>query len=168
MKKKTTTQEMKKEVIKMLNDRGVTIESIAEVVLAIQKKYVPDLTLDSACYHLESILNKREVLHAMLVGITLDVMAEEKKLPYPLQELVETDEPLFGVDEIIPLSIVLCYGPISLTNFGALDKEKIGIIKKLDTHGDKVHTFLDDLVCALASAAASRIAHKVGDLQDDI
>ena len=52
------------------------------------------------------------------------------------------------------------YGSIGLTNFGFLDKEKIGIIKELDCEkGERVNTFLDDLVAAIAAAAVSRIAH---------
>ncbi len=84
---------------------------------------------------------------------------EEKLLPEPLQSIVESDEGLYGIDEIIPLSIVNVYGTIGLTNYGYLDKEKIGIIKELDEQkGEYVNTFLDDLVAAIA-AAASRIAH---------
>ena len=53
------------------------------------------------------------------------------------------------------------YGTIGLTNFGYLDKEKIGIIKDLDEEkGTQCNTFLDDLVAGIAAAAASRIAHK--------
>ena len=87
---------------------------------------------------------------------------EEKLLPEPLQSIVESDEGLYGIDEIIPLSIVNVYGTIGLTNYGYLDKEKIGIIKELDEEkGESVNTFLDDLVAAIAAAAASRIAHSI-------
>ena len=56
------------------------------------------------------------------------------------------------------------YGSIGLTNFGYLDKEKIGIIRKLDrSKQDTVNTFIDDIVAAIAVAAASRIAHYVPD-----
>ena len=66
------------------------------------------------------------------------------------------------IDEIIPLSIVNIYGTIGLTNYGYLDKEKVGIIKELDNkEGKRVNTFLDDLVAAIAAAAASRIAHSM-------
>ncbi len=111
--------------------------------------------------NLMAVLSKREIIHAVLTGIALDELAEKKLLPSPLQEIIENDEPLYGIDEILPLSIVNVYGSIGLTNFGYLDKEKIGIIKKLDMekHTVSVNTFLDDLVAALAAAAASRIAH---------
>lgn len=68
---------------------------------------------------------------------------QKKALPEPLQHLVETDEPLYGIDEIIPLSIVNVYGSIGLTNFGYLDKEKFGIIRELDEgRPGEVHTFM--------------------------
>ena len=54
------------------------------------------------------------------------------------------------------------YGTIGLTNFGYLDKKKIGIIKELDEKKkvERVTTFADDLVAAIAAAASARIAHQ--------
>lgn len=144
--------------------RGVCLEDIAELVMILQKKYYEDLTMEMCLESVEAVLNKREVAHAILTGIALDELAEKQLLPEPLQQIVESDEPLYGIDEIIPLSIANLYGSIGLTNFGYLDKEKIGIIKSLDTmKGKHVHTFLDDLVAAIAAAAASRIAHSARD-----
>ena len=83
-------------------------------------------------------------------------------LDEPLQSIVEKDEGLYGIDEILPLGITNLYGSIGLTNFGYLDKEKIGIIKELDERkktGREVTTFADDIVAAIAAAAASRVAH---------
>ena len=75
-------------------------------------------------------------------------------LSQPLQQIVESDEGLFGVDETLALGSVLAYGSIALTTYGHLDKEKIGIIKKLDTKaGETVHTFLDDLVASIVASA---------------
>lgn len=54
------------------------------------------------------------------------------------------------------------YGSIGFTNYGYIDKVKPGILAKLNAHdGEKVHTFLDDLVGAIAAAAASRLAHSI-------
>ncbi len=118
------------------------------------------MTLETCVENVEAVLKKREIIHAILTGIALDELAEKKLLPEPLQSIVESDEALYGIDEIIPLSIVNVYGTIGLTNYGYLDKEKIGIIKELDEEkGERVNTFLDDLVAAIAAAAASRIAH---------
>ena len=146
--------------IEKLQNRGVKLEDIGKIVLKLQKDYLPDLTLEECTANVEHILKKREVAHAVLTGIALDELAEKKLLPEPLQTIVETDDGLYGIDEVIPLSIVNVYGTIGLTNFGYLDKKKIGIIKDLD-EGKKngVNTFLDDIVAGLASAAAARIAH---------
>lgn len=147
--------------IDILKKRGVEIRDIADIVMFLQKKYYEGLTIELCEDSILQVLKKREIIHAILTGIALDELAEKKLLPEPLQSIVEADEPLFGIDEIIPLSIVNVYGTIGLTNYGYLDKEKIGIIKKLDAekHGIHVNTFLDDLVAAIAAAAASRLAH---------
>lgn len=155
-----TMEELTEEAIAMLNRRGVELDDIGELVLFLQKRYYPDLTLEFCVENLKSVLKKREIVHAILTGIALDEMADKELLPEPLQSIVYEDEGLFGIDEIIPLSIVNVYGTIGLTNYGFLDKEKIGIIKKLDEEKDvQCNTFLDDIVAALAAATASRIAH---------
>ncbi len=79
----------------------------------------------------------------------------------PLQDIVAKDEGLYGIDEIMALSIVNVYGSIGFTNYGYIDKVKPGILAMLNSHeGPQVHTFLDDIVGAMAAAAASRIAHQ--------
>lgn len=155
-------------VTKMLADRGVTLRQIAEVVLHIQRKYYPELTLDECQAGVEAVIRKREVQHAILTGVALDVLAEEGKLPEPLETIVRSDDFLFGVDEILALSITNVYGSIGLTNFGYLDKTKPMIIGMLNSHKDgQCHTFLDDLVSAVAAAAASRIAHSKQPAEPD-
>lgn len=165
--KRYTVQEMKEYVINKFEERGVTLESIAEIVIYLQQKYLPELTLEQAKYSVEQVLSKREVLHAILTGLALDELAEKKLLPNPLQNLIETDEPLYGIDEILVLSIVNVYGSIAFTNFGYVDKEKVGIIQELDSHKEgRVHTFLDDLVGAIAASAASRLSHENRDKEE--
>ncbi len=155
--------ELEDKTLQLLKDRGVELSSIAELVLSLQKPYQKDLTLKVCLENVEAVLEKREVAHAVLTGVALDQLAEMKMLPQPLQSIVESDEGLYGIDEILPLSIVNLYGTIGLTSYGYLDKEKVGIIKRLDTVKDgKIHTFMDDLVAAIAAAAASRIAHDQG------
>lgn len=157
---KYNMDELKVMTIEMLNRRGVELIDIAELVMMLQKQYYKDLTIELCLENVDAVLNKREIIHAILTGIALDELAEKKLLPEPLQSIVAADEGLYGIDEIIPLSIVNVYGTIGLTNYGYLDKEKIGIIKELDMQkGEECNTFLDDLVAALAAAAASRIAH---------
>lgn len=161
---KYNMEDLKRITIDNLSRRGVRLEDIAEIVLYLQGDYYPDLNLEICLESIEAILRKREIIHAILTGIALDELAEKKLLPEPLQSIVETDEGLYGIDEIIPLSIVNVYGTIGLTNYGFLDKEKIGIIKELDSKkGVECNTFLDDIVAAMAAAAASRIAHTKKD-----
>lgn len=161
--KKYSDEEFSKIAIEMLQKRGVELEDIADLVMYLQSRYYKDLTIEICIENLRHVLNKREIVHAILTGIALDELAEKKLLPEPLQSIVSTDESLYGIDEIIPLSIVNVYGTIGLTNYGFLDKEKIGILKDLDFQkGKECNTFLDDLVAALAAAAASRIAHSKG------
>lgn len=156
-------EELQELAIDTLKRRGVELEDIGELVIEIQKKYQPNLTMDDCVENIKSVLRKREVVNAILTGVALDEMAEKDMLEEPLLSMIKDDEGLFGIDEIIPLSIVNIYGVIGLTNFGYLDKEKIGIIKELDEeHGKKCHTFLDDLVAAIAAATASRMAHSKG------
>lgn len=163
-KRKYNMEELHTMTIDMLERRGVKIRDIAEIVMFLQSNYYDDLTLEVCEENIVAVLKKREIIHAILTGIALDEIAEKKLLPEPLQTIVETDEGLYGIDEIIPLSIVNVYGTIGLTNYGYLDKEKIGIIKELDEmKGESVNTFLDDLVAAIAAAAASRIAHSKED-----
>lgn len=151
-----------------LKRRGVNIKDIAEIVYEMQSPYNEGLQIDHCIHSVERVLCKREVQHAVLVGIELDELAEKKMLSEPLQTIIENDEGLFGVDETLALSSVLTYGSIALTTYGHLDKKKIGIIKKLDTKsGDRVNTFLDDIVGSIAACAASRIAHRMRDLEEE-
>jgi phosphatidylglycerophosphatase A len=154
-------------VLRKLEQRGVRLEDIADIVMEMQKPYHPSLTFDACVDSVKKVLEKREMQHALLVGIELDVLAEKGMLSSPLQELVEADEGLFGCDETLALGSVLGYGSIGVTTFGHLDKHKIGIIKKLDTKsGEGVHTFLDDLVASVAASAAGRIAHRHRDEEE--
>ncbi|MEC1178787.1 phosphatidylglycerophosphatase A [Metasolibacillus meyeri] len=151
-----------------LERRGVTVEDIAEIVYEMQSPYNEGLLMEHCVKSVERVLHKREVQHAILVGVELDELAEKKMLSEPLQSIVGSDEGLFGVDETIALGSVFTYGSIAVTTFGHLDKKKIGIINKLDTKiGGSVHTFLDDLVASVAASAASRIAHRMRDLEEE-
>ncbi|MBN2984916.1 MULTISPECIES: phosphatidylglycerophosphatase A family protein [Cohnella] len=141
--------------------RGVNKGQIGQLVMLLQKEYFPELTLDECIANVEAVLSKREVQNAILTGIQLDILAEEGKLLPPLQNMIWNDEGLYGCDEVLALSIVNVYGSIGFTNFGYVDKLKPGILKKLNDRSDKeIHTFLDDIVGAIAAAASSRIAHR--------
>jgi stage II sporulation protein R len=110
----------------------------------------------------DAVISKRETIYTILTGIALDEAAEKKILDEKVNTLISNDNGLYGLDEILALSIVNMNGSIALTNFGYLDKLKPGIIGVIDKEGKmgiKCHTFLDDIVCAIAASAASRLAH---------
>ena len=152
---------LSQKAIARIQERGVTLEDIAELVYDLQKPYLKELSMEHCLDNVKKVLEKREVCNAVLTGIELDILTEEGKLSSPLSEIIASDEGLYGIDEVLALSIVNVYGSIGFTNFGYLDKTKPKIISKLDIHldSDMTHTFLDDIVGAIAAAAASRIAH---------
>jgi phosphatidylglycerophosphatase A len=152
---------LKETVIKALAARGVLLGPIAEIVLELQSPYDSALRLEQCLEAVDRVLDKREVQHAILTGLTLDVLAERCDLPEPLLSLIREDEPLYGIDEILALSIVNVYGSVGLTSFGYLDKAKTGILERLNRPvAGTINTFLDDLVAALAAAAGARLAHQ--------
>jgi len=157
--------------IKLLQQRGVSIEDIARLVLELQKGYYPDLTCEECLDSVLRVLNKREVQNAILTGITLDMLTEKNLIDEPLASILRNDDSLYGIDEILSLSIVNVYGSIGLTNFGYLDKVKPGIIgsinDKKNSAKNRVNTFLDDIVAAIAAAASARIAHRVRAVPTD-
>lgn len=155
-----TETELHKRALELLKERGIKIDDIAELVMFLQNKYVKNLTLEFCIENIEAVLLKREVQNAIITGIELDILAEQNKLSQPLNDILTEDEGLYGLDEILALSIVNVYGSIGFTNYGYIDKVKPGILQKLnDKTDEECHTFLDDIVGAIAAAAASRIAH---------
>jgi phosphatidylglycerophosphatase A len=167
MKKQVHSSEVRNAALTRLAERGVTVEDIAEIVYLMQSPYHPDLTMEPCIESVKAVLEKREMQHAILVGVELDTLAEKGMLSEPLQTLIATDEGLFGCDETLALGSVFGYGSIAVTTFGHLDKHKVGVIKRLDTkRSGRVHTFLDDLVASIAANASSRMAHRLRDEQE--
>lgn len=126
----------------MLLERGVSFPAIAELVLELQLPYNPHLTMEMCLESVDRVLEKREVQHAILTGIALDLAAEERRLFQPLQKIIEEDDGLYGIDEVLAFSIVNVYGSIGFTTFGFLDKTKPGILGRLNQKGNgRVNTF---------------------------
>lgn len=151
--------------IKKLEERGVSIRSISEIVMMLQRDF-NFLAIDQCDKIILEVIRKREAIHAILTGIALDEMAEKEMMDKEINETIVNDNHLYGIDEILALSIVNMHGSIALTNFGYLDKTKPGIIGIMDKQGkekERCHTFLDDIVAAIAASAASRIAHSIED-----
>ena len=93
-------------------------------------------------------------------------MSCRKEIPQPLQDIVYHDLGLFGVDEVMGLDVAGTYGTIGQTNFGDIDVNKPGIVRKLNEDGKEegiCHTFLDDLVGAIAAAASTRVAQVMNE-----
>src|SRR5690554_6907041 len=97
-------------VIKMMNERGVKLDDIADLVYDLQAPYYPKLTMEECLFNVEKVLQKREVQNAILTGVQIDVLAEQKKLEEPLQTIIEKDEGLYGIDEVIAFAIINMYG----------------------------------------------------------
>ncbi|KMK76016.1 phosphatidylglycerophosphatase A [Alkalihalobacillus pseudalcaliphilus] len=167
MKKQVPCEIVENAARKKLEERGVSIDAIAEIVYQMQEPYHENLSIEECYDSVNAVLLKREIQHAILVGVELDVLAEQKKLSEPLQSLVDTDEGLFGVDETIALGSVFGFGSIAVTTFGYLDKQKVGIIRELDERKEQVHTFLDDLIASIAASASARLAHRHRDIQEN-
>ncbi|WP_202080317.1 phosphatidylglycerophosphatase A [Caldalkalibacillus salinus] len=151
---------MKEHCLNLLNERGVQVEDIAELVYFLQEKYVDDLSMEDCLANVDKVISKREIQNAILTGVTLDKAAEQGLIEQPLLDIILEDEGLYGVDEVVALSIVNVYGSIGFTNYGYIDKLKPGILEKLnDKSSGACHTFLDDIVGAIAASASSRLAH---------
>jgi len=145
---------------KLLQERGVEMRDIAELVYDLQSKYYPEISDEEIDIAIKDVLNKREVQHAVLTGIALDMAAEDGRMKdKELEAILMADEGLYGIDEVLGFGICNLYGSIALSSFGYVDKKKPGIIHELNKKGPQCNTFLDDIVGAIAAAAASKIAH---------
>ena len=125
------------------------------------KNYNPLLNLEDCAFALDKVMSKREVVHAILTGIAIDEAVEKKKFNKIINNIIYDDKSLYGINEILALSIVNVYGSIAFTNFGYLDKLKPRMIGIIDQNGKgkECHTFLDNIICALVASASSKIAH---------
>lgn len=154
---------LKKITIKKLIERGVDINQLSKIVYEMQIVYNPKITLKECEKAIDNILSKREVIHTILTGIAIDECIEQNNFDEHLYSIINEDNSLYGIDEVLALSIVNIYGSIAFTTFGYLDKTKPGIIGEIDKKGKKenhCNTFLDDIVCAIIGAGCSKIAHQ--------
>ena len=159
--------EMQKLNTEKLLERGVRIEDIAIIAYNQQKKYNSFVKMEDCIESVEKILSLRDTFHLLQLGAEIDRLAEEGMFKGPIQDILMQDLGVFGVDEIFGLDIARLYGAIGQTNFGDIDVNKPGIVAKLneDGKGDKpaCHTFLDDIVGAIAAAASTRAAQIISE-----
>lgn len=159
-------EEMENLNIQKLKERGVELEQIAEVAYNQQLKYNPNPSMEECLISVRKILSLRDVFHLVQLGAEIDRLAEERMLRGPIQDIINYDLGVFGIDEIFGLDIARLYGAIGQTNFGDIDVNKPGIVAKLNEDGKKencCHTFLDDIVGAIAAAATTRVSQIVSE-----
>ena len=143
-----------------LNTKGVTEKSIGELAMGLQKKFLPEVPLEKYISATLEISKKWDILNCCMVGIALDKAASNKQLDEPLQTIMDEDLGVFAVDEVLAYyGFATLYGGIGITSAGWLDKEKSGIIAKLDKDKNSVNVFLDDLIVGLVACVSAKIAH---------
>ncbi len=147
--------------VRLLQERGVELQDLVDCVVFLQKDYLDVIDEDEICEIVKGVLAKREVQHALFTGVNIDIQVERNEFGDDwIREVIYSDEGLYGIDEVLAYGICNLYGSIALTNYGYIDKVKPGIIGELNEPKEGVcHTFLDDIVGAIAAAAASKLAH---------
>ena len=154
--------EMQKINTEKLLERGVTIEEIAKIAYQQQYRYNKEIKMEDCIESVEKILSLRDIFHLLQLGAEIDRLTVEKAFKGPIQAIMEYVLGVFGVDEIFGLDIARLYGAIGQTNFGDIDVNKPGVVAKLNEEGKMgskhCHTFLDDIVGAIAAAASTRVA----------
>lgn len=151
---------------KVLLKRGVSIESIAEITYQQQSRYSDNVSRQVCVESVEKILSLRDVFHHVQLACEIDRMAEQGLFQGPIQDIIYEDLGLFGIDETMGLDVAGLYGTIGQTNFGDIDVNKHGIVKRLNDAGKEdgiCHTFLDDIVGAIAAAASTRVAQVLNE-----
>lgn len=150
-----------------LLERGVTIDDITIIAYNQQKRYYENVEYNLCKESVEKILSLRDIFHLLQLGVEIDRLAEEGMFKGPIQAIIANDLGVFGVDEIFGLDIARLYGAIGQTNFGDIDVNKPGIVKKLNDLGkagnSSCHTFLDDIVGAIAAAATTRVSQIISE-----
>ncbi len=160
-------QEMFKLNRDRLLERGVRIEEIAEIAFHQQGRYNKNISMQLCIESVEKILSYRDIFHLVQLSIEIDRLTEEGLFRSPIQEIMRADLGMFGIDEVFGLEIAQMYGTIGQTNFGDIDVNKPGVVKRLNDDGKQgnahCHTFLDDVVGALAAAASTRVAQIISE-----
>ena len=155
--------------VEKLTERGVTLEEIAEVAFRQQSRWKPDISLLECRESVAKILSLRDVFHLLQLGAEIDRLTEQKAFKGPIQEILASDLGMFGIDELFGLELAGLYGTIGKTNFGDIDVNKPMSIARLNDAGKNnsgiCHTFLDDIVGAIAAAASTRVAQIENELE---
>lgn len=155
--------------VEKLFERGVTVDEIAEVAFRQQSKWNKNISFQECRDSVDKILSLRDVFHLLQLGAEIDRMTEENLFKGPIQSILASDLGMFGIDELFGLELAGLYGTIGKTNFGDIDVNKPGVVSRLNDAGkeDKAacHTFLDDIVGAIAAAASTRVAQIENEIE---
>lgn len=92
----TNEEKLYERTIQLLHERGVQLSDIGELVMFLQERFIPKLTIEEATQNVRIVLRKREVQNAVMTGIALDKAAEANSLEEPLQKIIAEDEGLYG------------------------------------------------------------------------
>lgn len=141
-----------------LHKRGITAYSIGEIAYEMQHDYLPDYEISDFAEQFSEVLKKREVLNLLAFAFELDNLANKRMFSEPIQNIIENDAGFWQIDEIVASSLAQLFGMLAITNYGYLDKNKVGIARRLDEE-DSITVFSDDIVSALASAVIGRCGH---------
>lgn len=68
--------ELHARAVVLMEERGVSVEDIADLVLHLQKSYVENLTMDECIENVKAVFLKREVQNAIITGIEIDKLAD--------------------------------------------------------------------------------------------
>lgn len=155
--------------IKTLEERTVTVAEIAEVAYRQQAKWSDKVSMADCIDSVEKILSLRDVFHLLQLGAEIDRLTDAGAFRGPIQDILKIDLGMFGIDELFGLELAGLYGTIGKTNFGDIDVNKPLVVDRLNGEGKHdggmCHTFLDDIVGALAAAASTRVAQMINELQ---
>jgi len=161
-------EEMLKMNVETLKERTVSVEEIAEVAFRQQAKWSDEVSMAECIDSVEKILSLRDVFHLLQLGAEIDRLTDEGLFKGPIQNILKIDLGMFGIDELFGLELAGLYGTIGKTNFGDIDVNKPLVIDRLNDvgkHGGMCHTFMDDIVGALAAAASTRVAQILNEKQ---
>lgn len=150
-------------VEKMLESRGITSESLANIVYENQITHNPELVQTDAYMAVGEVMANPIVQDYIFTMLLLDELVENNHVDNKYQSLankIANDDPMFGVDEHLAFGIASLYGTIATTNYGYEDRMKRGIIGELDQDKEHINTFADDLAGAIIAAAASVLANE--------
>ena len=153
--------------VQTLKERTVSVEEIAEIAYIQQSKWSKNISIKDCVESVEKILSLRDTFHLLQLGAEIDRLTDEGQFKGPIQDILKTDLGMFGIDELFGLEIAGLYGTIGKTNFGDIDVNKPLVVDRLNEdgkhEGGMCHTFMDDIVGAIAAAASTRVAQMLNE-----